>query len=176
MVWKTELSVENLYQLENSEPIYVTNLFVYPLKTENPSFIDVFKVYRKRPVAWNVWIRVWWNRFLSMLLLTEGLREKEAIHQRYSSKHSWKMFIVVSFEEKLQGVGLTNKWTPPQVLFFNFVKFYRRPNVKNPSDKRDRSIWHLYPLSPTASVFTNYLFVVWLSSILNSCWDHSSFL
>ena len=52
------------------------------------------------------------------------------------------MFIVVSFEEKLQGVGLTNKWTPPQVLFL-IVKFYRRPNVKNASDKRDRSIYHL---------------------------------
>ena len=80
------------------------------------------------------------------------------------------------FWRKVAGCGSNYKWTPPQVLFFNFVKFYRRPNVKNPSDKRDKSIWHLYLLSPTASVFTYYLFVVWLSSILNSCWDHSSFL
>ena len=132
MVWKTELSVENLYQLGNSEPIYVTNLFVYSLKTENPSFIDVFKVYRKRPVAWNVWIRVWWNRFLSMLLLTEGLREKEAIHQRYSSKHSWKMFIVVSFEEKLQGVGLTTSEHPHKCFFLILWNFTEDPMWRTP--------------------------------------------
>ena len=35
-------------------PFYATGLFLYPLKaSENLWFSDVFKKYRKRPVAWN---------------------------------------------------------------------------------------------------------------------------
>ena len=35
-------------------PFHATGLFRYPLKTsENQSFSDVFRGYRKRPVAWN---------------------------------------------------------------------------------------------------------------------------
>ena len=42
----------NLYIVIN--PFYATGLFLYPLKTsENQRFSDVFRGYRKRPVAWN---------------------------------------------------------------------------------------------------------------------------
>ena len=35
-------------------PLHATGLFLYPLKaSENQRFSDVFKGYRKRPVAWN---------------------------------------------------------------------------------------------------------------------------
>ena len=36
------------------DPFHATGLFIYPLKTsENQRFSDVFRGYRKRPVAWN---------------------------------------------------------------------------------------------------------------------------
>ena len=34
-------------------PFHTTGLFLYPLKIENLSFLDIFKGYRKRPVAWD---------------------------------------------------------------------------------------------------------------------------
>ena len=34
-------------------PFHATGLFRYPLKTENQRCSDVFRVYRKIPVAWN---------------------------------------------------------------------------------------------------------------------------
>ena len=34
-------------------PFYAPNVSLYPLKTENLWFSDVFKRYRKRPVTWN---------------------------------------------------------------------------------------------------------------------------
>ena len=34
-------------------PFYAPSVFLYPLKTENLWFSDVFKGYRKRPVTWN---------------------------------------------------------------------------------------------------------------------------
>ena len=38
-------------------PCHATGLFLYPLKTsENQRFSDVFRGYRKRPVAWN-WLK-----------------------------------------------------------------------------------------------------------------------
>ena len=42
----------------------VTGLFLYPLKiSENQRFSDVFRVYRKRPVAWN-WLITFNFRFV----------------------------------------------------------------------------------------------------------------
>ena len=45
-----------LNQIKNLiNPFYATGLFLYPRKTsENLWFSDVFKGYKKRPVAWNV--------------------------------------------------------------------------------------------------------------------------
>ena len=40
------------------DPFHATGLFRYPLKTsESQTFSDVFRGYRKRPVAWNVLIK-----------------------------------------------------------------------------------------------------------------------
>ena len=36
-------------------PFHATGLFLYPLKTENQRFSDVFSGYRKRPNTWNGW-------------------------------------------------------------------------------------------------------------------------
>ena len=45
------LHVSRLYQ---ANPFHTTSLFLYPLKTsKNLCFSDVFRGYRKRPVAWN---------------------------------------------------------------------------------------------------------------------------
>ena len=43
-----------MHRAERVNPFHATRLFRYPLKTsENQRFPDVFRGYRKRPVAWN---------------------------------------------------------------------------------------------------------------------------
>ena len=37
--------------------LHATDLFLYPLKTENQRFSDIFRGYRKRSVAWN-WLNL----------------------------------------------------------------------------------------------------------------------
>ena len=42
-------------------PFHATDLFLYPLKTENQTFYDIFRGYRKKPLAWNALILLEWN-------------------------------------------------------------------------------------------------------------------
>ena len=41
--------------LDPANPFHATDLFPYPLKTENQSFFDVFRGYRKRSFFIDVW-------------------------------------------------------------------------------------------------------------------------
>ena len=131
-------------------PFYTTGLFLYPLKAwESLRFSDVFRGYRKRPVAWNGLARNWTN-----LCLHEGINfDDNVVNQIYLRKLKWSKnhlnfrsvsnlksqvvwkFHVSSEDDKSLEVHISVNFFPKQVrerfafiekLFYSWV-FIRKP-------------------------------------------------
>ena len=55
------------YTSEDGNPLHDKGLFLYPLKTsENLCFSDVFRGYRKRPVAWYGLMNIYLKLFIDI--------------------------------------------------------------------------------------------------------------
>ena len=73
--------------MEEFNPFYTTGIFLYPLKTlENERFSDVFRGYRKKPVAWNGFIGQLQLNF-EIILFSQNLqtRKLEKVSSFFSS-------------------------------------------------------------------------------------------
>ena len=66
----------------SDNPFHATGLFLYPLKTENQKFSDVFRGYRKRSVTWNAFIRL-------QIYVFAGLQEIKFRYGRDDKMPSW---------------------------------------------------------------------------------------
>ena len=73
-------------------PFHVTSLFLYPLRTsQNQRFSNIFREYRKRPVAWNGLRKTTGLQFRGVII-----RPSKIYNEAFLAEivNSWKLIIV----------------------------------------------------------------------------------
>ena len=127
-LWKNEIVFE-LFGQFLLNPFYATDLFQYSLKTsENQRFSDVFRGYRKRPVAWNGLIEEpnFWFSLIELLKMIRVRSSQNLLVMVILQREVLKQLVFRNFVSKLATLRnfilrlvVTCKRIPAQKNFYN---------------------------------------------------------